>query len=281
MLGPIIVNQILVSLDNSTHSVAALEAAVELAQQYRAALKGIFIEDINLLNLAEMPFCDEVGEHTARVREITTDGLSRGIFFFFFSVIRTFRKKTSSIDIKAVFVVLRGNIHRTIEKEGQSSDLIVIGKAGTHPVRGRRLGSTAQALIKNHTKPLLLIEENARLGQPIIVVYHQSPLGTRCLETGRDLVNPGETLVILVCQDDPDTFAEVTANLNQWATSNNSKISIQGYKTETIHRLFSMLNALEKGLLILPHGGNVSELKVIHLFINEVSQPMLLIRNNS
>ena len=148
-------------------------------------------------------------------------------------------------------------------------------------MRGRRLGSTAQALIKNHTKPLLLIEENARLGQPIIVVYHQSPLGTRCLETGRDLVNPGETLVILVCQDDPDTFAEVTANLNQWATSNNSKISIQGYKTETIHRLFSMLNALEKGLLILPHGGNVSELKVIHLFINEVSQPMLLIRNNS
>ena len=68
---PICVEKILVSLDSSKHSLAALLAAVQLARHFDADLKGIFVEDTTLLSLAEMPFRQEVGEYTAIVREIS------------------------------------------------------------------------------------------------------------------------------------------------------------------------------------------------------------------
>ena len=43
------IRRILVALDASPHSLAALEAASELADALKAELVGIFVEDVNLL----------------------------------------------------------------------------------------------------------------------------------------------------------------------------------------------------------------------------------------
>ena len=48
--------RILVALDASAHSHAALAAAVALAARLHAEIEGLFVEDINLLRLAELPF---------------------------------------------------------------------------------------------------------------------------------------------------------------------------------------------------------------------------------
>lgn len=276
---PICVNRILVSLDNSTHSKAALEAAIELARHYNAELKGVFIEDISLLNLAKMPFCQEVGEHTATVRKITTDGVSRGIHVQSRWVIKSFRRVTNASGVNAAFVVLRGGVHQMIEQEAQSCDLIVIGKTGTNPLRGRRLGSTAKALIDKHTRPLLLIEEHTSLGYPMIVKYSPSPLGKTSLETARALLHPEETLVILLNEDDPHQFSQEMAQLRQWATEHDINISFQGIKTEASYEFFRMLNGLKTGLLILPHEATDLEQSFTQRCLNEVRLPILLIRS--
>ena len=46
------IRRILVALDASPHSQAALQAASELAAALKAELVGIFVEDVNLLHLA-------------------------------------------------------------------------------------------------------------------------------------------------------------------------------------------------------------------------------------
>jgi len=279
-IQPISVNRILVSLDNSTHSTAALEAAVELARHYNAEIRGVFIEDITLLNLSKMPFCQEVGEHTATVRKITTEGVSRGIHVQSRWVIKSFRKITNSTGINAAFVVLRGGVHQMIEQEAQSCDLIVIGKTGTNPLRGRRLGSTAKALIEKHTKPLLLIEEHTHLGYPMIVKYSPTPFGKTSLETARALLNPEETLVILLNKDDPHHFSQEITQLQQWAAEHNIKVSFEGVKTGASQTFFRMLNGLKTGLLILPHEETVRELGFMRRCLDEVRLPILLIRDN-
>ena len=52
--------RILVAIDTSPHGSAALEAAARLATELRAELEGLFIEDINLLRLAGLPFAREI-----------------------------------------------------------------------------------------------------------------------------------------------------------------------------------------------------------------------------
>jgi nucleotide-binding universal stress UspA family protein len=275
---PICVERILVSLDKSSHSLAALQAAIKLARHYHATLKGVFVEDINLLNLAKMPFHHEVGEYTATVREISTDGLSREISVQSHWVTRVFQKTINQTDVNADFAVLRGNIHEIINKESRSCDLVVIGKSGTHPLGRRRLGSTAKALIKHHQKPLLLIEENTRLGYPIILLYENSPIGNVCLETARDLADPAETLMIFLNADDPDVFSKTKTRLKQWASQNKIIISIESFKSQAISRVFSIVEDMQTGLFILPHNDDSPKTKILEFDIGKIRLPILLIR---
>ena len=225
-----------------------------------------------------MPFCQEVGEHTAVVRNMTSDGVARGIYVQSRWVIQSFRKKTNSTGLNSAFVVLRGNVHKTIESESQHCDLIVLGKTGTNPLRTRRLGSTAKALIKNHTKPLLLVEKESRLGYPMMVAYHQTPIGNISIETAKDLLNPEETLIILLCEDDPEEFSDNIAYLKQWAGEHKVNITIQSFKSQAIKRFIRMANGLKTGLLILPHDENEPGQTLTQQCLEGISLPILLIR---
>lgn len=275
---PICVEHILVALDKSSHSLAALQAAVELARHYHATLKGVFVEDINVLNLAKLPFRQEVGEYTATVREITTDGLSREISVQSRWVTRFFQATINQTDVSADFVVLRGNIHEIVNKESQACDLVIIGKSGTNPLGRRRFGSTAKALIKHHQKPLLLIEENTQLGYPIIVIYEDSPLGKISLETARNLIDPEETLVIFLNADDPDDFSITATKLKQWGIENKINISIESFKLLAISRVIGIVEDMKTGLFILPHNNESLLINRFELFLEEIRLPIFLIR---
>ncbi len=275
---PIRVERILVSLDNSRHSLAALQAAVELAQHYGAELKAVFVEDTTLLRLAEMPFCQEVGEYTAIVREISSDGLSQGMVVQSRWVLRSFRNIINQTDLRAEMTVLRGAINDTIAAESQSCDLIIIGKTGTNPLGKPRLGSTAQAMVKHHSKPLLLVEENNRLGYPMIVYYENSHLGNICLETARALHHPEETIIVLLSEDEPEAFSANSSYLNHWAEENEVSITIQAIKPHATTRFLHIIKGLKTGLLILPHDLETPNLAPLLGRLEQVSLPVLLIR---
>ncbi len=69
--------RILVALDASSDSRAAVEAAVNLAARFNAELTGIYVEDENLLRLADLPFVQEVGHFSATCRHINHVDLER------------------------------------------------------------------------------------------------------------------------------------------------------------------------------------------------------------
>ena len=58
-LAPI--RRILLALEAGNGGSAAMEAATHLAAQLNAELHGLFLEDINLIRLAELPFAREIG----------------------------------------------------------------------------------------------------------------------------------------------------------------------------------------------------------------------------
>ena len=49
------VYRVLIALDATEDSLASLDLATRMAAKLRAELEGLFIEDINLLRLAELP----------------------------------------------------------------------------------------------------------------------------------------------------------------------------------------------------------------------------------
>lgn len=278
---PICVKRILIPLDNSRHSFAALQAAVELARHYDAEIEGLFVEDINLLKLAEMPFHQEVGEYTAIIRELSTDGLSRGIIVQSRWVVQSFRKMINQTELKSDFVVLRGEVSETIRKESQKYDLIILGKSGTNILGRDKLGSTTKKMIGNHRIPLMLVEENNQLGYPMILLYENSPVGNISLETARDLLDPDETLIILLNKDNPEAFTETKKQLKKWALAHQVNISIESYKSHTFRRFIQLIDGLKTGLFILPHNADPTHQTITQLCLDMISLPVLLIRFNN
>jgi nucleotide-binding universal stress UspA family protein len=278
-IQPIFVKRILVSLDSSSHSFSALKAAVELAHHYNASLKGVFIHDSKLLNLANMPFLREVGEYTAITREISSDGITRGMVVQSRWITQTFYKLTNQTGLHGEFEILHGNIHQIIGKEAENCDLLVIGKSGTSPFGKHRLGSTAKMVIKEGKKPLLLVEENDQLGHPIFVLFDDSPTGWISLETGRDLLNTGENLNILISEDSAEEFKNAQKKIRSWAMEKQINIAFQAYKTNSFDRFLEKISKLRIGLLIMPHSIGDMKQSLIEKCLEKISLSILLIQD--
>ncbi len=275
---PLCVNRILVPIDSSSHSFAALQAAVTLADHYEAEIKGVFIEDIALLSLADMPFRQEVGEYSAILREISGDDLSRGISVQSKWVVTTFHKLVNRSQINGEITILRGKVFEIIVEESKNCDLLIIGKSGKNILGKRRLGSTAKALIRKHQKSLLLVEEGNQIGYPLITLFDPSPLGEICLETARDLLGSGENLVVLLDEDDPNQYKNNRTALSKWAFTNKINISVQNYTKNNFKQFLGMVNGLKNGLVILPDLIQAPNNEIVALCLEKVSLPIFLIK---
>lgn len=274
---PICVKHILVSLDSSSHSFAALQAAIRLAYHYNATLKGLFVEDITLLNLSKLPFRQEVGEYSAIVREISIDGMTHSIQAQSKSVIRTFQKMVRQRDLQSNFVTLRGKVIQMILNQAQDCDLLVVGKTGTNPLARHRLGSTTRALINQYKKSVLLVEEGNRLGENLIIYFDNSLAARICLETGKDLQRSFGNLVILINDEDHQRFLETKIQLDQWSLDNQTPLTYQTYKQRTIEYPLQKINQLKSGLCILPNLMNFEDKQRIEVLLDKLNLPILFV----
>jgi len=73
----VLIRRIAIAVDASPTSIAALEATVELAAVWEAEVLGIFVEDVNLIKAASLPFAGEVGSHSGAFRRIDPDNVRR------------------------------------------------------------------------------------------------------------------------------------------------------------------------------------------------------------
>ncbi|HHP7234546.1 MAG TPA: universal stress protein, partial [Desulfobacterales bacterium] len=71
------IERILVALDASPASVSALQTAVELAARLGARLVGLFVEDMNLLRVTQLPFAREISLFSPWFRRLESGELER------------------------------------------------------------------------------------------------------------------------------------------------------------------------------------------------------------
>ncbi len=269
--------RILVALDCSNHSYAALKAAVVLARHFDASLTGVFIEDTRLMDLANSPFCTEVGEYTAAVRNISYENLSKGIRVQYKWIGRAFSKLIKAAEIDAKLRIHQGKITETLFDLMQDYDLIVIGKSGTNLMHGQRFGSTARAMMRACQKPILLLEEGNKIGYPTLFLYDGSELGKQSLTKAKSFLDPGETLVFLIDNQNQTTFESHTAALNAWAKVNNINISIEPIRLNRPFSFFQMVSGLKIGLFILPTTEKAQKSSFIQQCLEKIQMPILII----
>lgn len=163
--------RILVLIDGSRMSYAALEAAADIAGKRDADILGVFVEELNLMRSAGFSFAREVGSASGISRPLDAGILEQRIRRLADHARAALAEAVKRRGGKASLSIARGRVIEEVLALAGPDDLLVLGRAGWSSPAGARLGSTARGLIRRSPGQVLLWCEQKPRSQNRVVVF--------------------------------------------------------------------------------------------------------------
>lgn len=165
------IRRILVAMDASPQSLAALRAAVELGVRLEAELLGLFVEDIELLRLASSPYARELLLPTAKETPLDRAGMERKLKVQAELARKALAVAADRAKVKWAFRVARGSVPSEVLAAAAGCDLVALGRRGWSLTNKSCMGSTALAAINGAVPTLLLSTRGMFTDQRILAWY--------------------------------------------------------------------------------------------------------------
>ena len=182
--SPSPIRRILIALDASDAGLEALETAVALASRMEAELLGLFVEDVNLLRFAALPFAREVSYFSAKTRRLDSGEMERALRAQASRVQAALIEAAGRQRVRCSFRVVRGEVTTQLLAAAHDIDLVALGM--THQ-QFRRSSSTVRGIVNAVQSSVLLLPADAQIRTPVVVVYDGSPASVRALAVARYL----------------------------------------------------------------------------------------------
>jgi nucleotide-binding universal stress UspA family protein len=275
------IKRILVALDASTHSLAALEAAAELAASQHAELIGLFVEDENLINLAGLPFAREVRGPAATQKPIDSAEMEYELRLQASQARRAIREAAERFEARWSFKIVRGHVTGAVLEAALEADLLAMGRVGrTFSVR-RRLGSTARAASATGRGSLLLMKGGGHLHYPVLVTYDGSgPAGQALAAAARLAVANQDTLSALLLADSLTQAEQYKAEIVGWLKEHelDPPTEFHWLPGATVTGLVTMVRGAGDCVLVLGGENPLLKASAIQELLDETDCPVMLVR---
>jgi len=242
--------RILVALDASPLSHAALEEAAVMAAGLSAELTGIFVVDTELLRLSALPVAHETGLTSARRRTLDPDSMERALKVQANQARLALEKVANRHRLQSSFYLGRGNVVSELTEAARQADLIAMGVIGHMGLVGKRLGSTARGVRALSRCSLLLTALDDQHGGPVVVVCSASADSSRALEFGVELAERRNSeLVVLLCGSGEER-TQLKTDVRERLTGVR-KVTFDETTTDGFDDLNALLGRHNGGLLIV------------------------------
>jgi len=271
------VERILVALDPSEHSLAAIEAAARLASRLDAELIGLFVEDVNVRRLADLPFVQEVGFFTAGCRRVETQELSRQLRVQVGRVRRRFRSTTRRVETRCMFRQVRGRVAPEVLRAAAEADVVILGKGAWSPFETERLTPAVREVLSQAPASTLVLRAGTRVESPMRAVYDGTSLGDRALSIAARLAEDGH-LMVFILADDPDRASRLREAARERLKERDLELTFQTLTESSVSRLAHLVAHEELGTLVLPAGDESMGEEAVLDFLDETGAPVLLVR---
>jgi nucleotide-binding universal stress UspA family protein len=274
-----VIRRIVVALDATPQSAALLEAAADLAQSLETELVGLFVEDINLLRLSELPFASEIGSFSTARRPVQAMHLERQLRAQAVQLRRMLMRAAERRGVPWHFQVARGAIVAELRKAAAETDLFILGRSA-HTRGGRsRLGSTARALLIQAPRLTLVLHRETQWKQPVLVAYDGSEAAQRALRLAARLTrNEDAPLIVILVSDDRDEARELQEETAGWLQLRGLRARYQWLARANITRLVNLVIAERGGAFVLPCDGIAVQEAALLALLEELQCPVLLVR---
>jgi nucleotide-binding universal stress UspA family protein len=271
------IRRILIALDASLHSLAALQAATELASHLDAEIVCIFVEDINLLRIGELPFSRQISFYSGTSRQLGRQQIEEELRAQANRARQALSLQARQAGLRTTFRVIRGIVPEEILQASEEADLIVMGKAGWS--HRRRVGSTTRFIISQGSRQTLVLQYGARLGLTVGVIYDGSEASQKALAAARSLLNQRNGyLNVIVVADDNQSARRFQSEVTHWLEQKMLTARYRWLVGPHRQYLASLVKSEQLGALILPADGERFSPEDIEALIEKLEIPVLLVR---
>ncbi|MDT8410489.1 MAG: universal stress protein [Wenzhouxiangellaceae bacterium] len=208
--------RIVVAVDTSAGSRAALRLAAVLARRLDAELTGLFVQDQNLIHLASLPFARELSASAGVRRALSAEIMERELARQARSLEQELEKVAMALDIRWTFQTRRGRVIPEILAASIEHELLALGRTGMR-LGHRRLGSTARRLLAEAGLPILLIGSVPSPVERVMAVFDSSPSSEQALRRALELTPEEQSLHVLVWAEKRADLASLESRLARLA----------------------------------------------------------------
>lgn len=270
------IRRILVGLDASAHSLAALEAVAELAQRLKAELAGLFVEEEDLLRLAALPFARAYSAEAADLVRMDSEAMRRALHVQAERARRALATAASRHRLAWSFRVTRGDAAKVLAEAALECDLLGLGKASAARGRHVRLGSTARATLTRRTCTTLLLQRDGTLGDRVVAV-HTGP--ERTLAAAADLAAElALGLEVVVAGADEADGERLAGDAERWLAGRGLRARVTRAIGTDAERLARVVQHNGRGLIVAAAEGVLAPPNAPEAFAEALDAPFLLLR---
>ena len=272
-------NRILIALDASSHSLAALEAAVEIAHQRGGELLGVFVEDANLLRLSTCSLAKEVGASAAESRDLNQPGLESIFRANAAHARQALELAAEHRRIPWEFQVIRGEVQQTIVELVKEAEVVALGAMGSQWTSSSGFGSTALGVLQHAKGGVFIARSGKSITFPVTVVSRRLEESLPMLETAFGMGHLCHHYLNVLYLPDDDPMHEL--ELRQWLTqvSQEKAVLFRMYvlNPPSMMNLGGYLEAFRPGTLILPDLPWLKKKRFLHQ-LGKLDSPVYLMR---
>ncbi len=138
--------RIAITLDAFEVSAQALEQAIRLAERMGAQLEGIFIEDIDLLQIAELPYLKEVRSVSRSENVISLQRMEQELRVLARRAERLLSEQAARHHVAWSFRIWRGSIDSDLLAADIEADVFALTRLGAALTRSRSLPARSTAV---------------------------------------------------------------------------------------------------------------------------------------
>ena len=197
--------RILVSMSLSVTPRNVERTLASLWTRAPAEIAGLFIDDLEALNLSRLPVSREIRYDDASTRVPDPADMQRQIQAHMHRIRAVFEARARTMNVASTFRVARGPLVPSLLEASAGFDVLVL--ASSRDSIGQRLSLRMQipTLLEKGPRTLIIVREPSQRTGSIAVVYRDTEGGRAALQTAMDIAS-GEKLplsVLLPAADAP------------------------------------------------------------------------------
>jgi nucleotide-binding universal stress UspA family protein len=253
-----------------------LEAAASLAAGLHAELVGLFVEDSELLEAADLPVTRSIPSHAQAHVPLDARLMRRALRIWEAKAGDALASAAERWRVKWSFRVVRGTMEEQILAQVRSHDLLALGTPGK-AVRRARLAAASRALAERAPCSVLLMQAaGGGADRPVAVIYDGSE---RALATGERLARIyGRPLHVLALGDSEAAAAALQEEAAAWLERHRGGARVDRHVVDSAAEICEALKRRHPGMLVLDPDGALVGKFGLEALLGELKCSVLVLR---